>query len=415
MRPRRRPASTPRNCARPRPIPGSRASTRRGAGAPPGRPKPPAALIAAIGEAERHALDRDAFIDPVLRAHGDSARDAALSLAALSYAEALAKGRTDPGRIHDVYTVPRPDPDLAAGLDRALQGGDVKTWLTGLAPQGEEYRLLSDAYVRYNRQASQALRQPEGSPARRAAAEPIERARTLAVNLERRRWLEREPPATRIDVNTGAATLSYWRDGAIADRRRVVVGQPGNETPELGSPLYRLAANPTWTVPRSIEREEIAPRGDAYLARNHMERRDGWIVQLSGPRNSLGLVKFDMQNDQEIYLHDTPAKALFGQADRHASHGCVRVDDALGFARMIASQEGVLEEWERARATGEETFVPLPRRIPVRLLYHTAFVEDGRVMFAPDAYGWDEDVAEALGLARRPRRTARPHARDVGP
>ena len=107
----------------------------------------------------------------------------------------------------------------------------------------------------------------------------LDQARSLAVNLERRRWLERNPPATRIDVNTGAATLAYIRDGRVADTRRAVVGEPGHETPELASPLYRLVANPTWTVPRSIEEREIAPKGEAWLRRNNMTRRDGWIVQ----------------------------------------------------------------------------------------------------------------------------------------
>ena len=40
-----------------------------------------------------------------------------------------------------------------------------------------------------------------------------ERARILAVNLERRRWLNRQAPATRIDVNTAATVLTYWKDG----------------------------------------------------------------------------------------------------------------------------------------------------------------------------------------------------------
>jgi murein L,D-transpeptidase YcbB/YkuD len=375
------------------------------------------ALIAAIGDAQRHALDRDTYLDPIKSARGVAAHDAALSLAALTYAEALARGRTDPSRIREIYTVARPEGDLSAGLTRAIASGEVRQWLAGLAPQDEEYRLLSEAYVQYNRQASAALSQPANarSAAPAATSEAIERARTLAINLERRRWLEREPAATRIDVNTGGATLAYVRDGVVADRRRVVVGEPGNETPQLGSPIYRLVANPTWTVPRSIQEREIGPRGDAYLARNNMEMRDGWIVQKSGPTNSLGLVKFDMRNEHAIYLHDTPAKALFGQDERHRSHGCVRVQDALGFARMIAEQEGVLPEWERALATGEETFVALPRQIPVRLLYHTAFVENGRVVFAPDAYGWDEDVAQALGLAARPRPAARPRSTDVGP
>ena len=237
----------------------------------------------------------------------------------------------------------------------------------------------------------------------------------MAVNLERRRWLVRQPPQTRIDVNTAAATLAYWRDGQLANRRRVVVGQPGNETPALASPMYRLVANPTWTVPKSIQTEEIEPKGAAYMARNNMRWEDGQIVQASGPDNALGLVKFDMKNDHAIYLHDTPAKALFQQSDRHQSHGCVRVEDALGFATMIAADQGITNAWERARQTGDQSFVPLRREIPVRLLYHTAFVDGGRVMFRDDSYGWDEDVAEALGLARRARRAPRSHIGDVGP
>jgi L,D-transpeptidase YcbB len=364
------------------------------------------ALTAAIGEAERHALDAEAFLAPVRAARSPAAHDAALTLAALSYAEALARGRTDPARGGRPYTLPRPAGDLAPGLERAL-AGDVGAWLRGLAPQDDEYRLLSEAYVAANRQVAAA----QGGP----PPALLDRARSLAVNLERRRWLERTPPATRIDVNTGAATLAYIRDRRVADTRRAVVGEPGHETPELASPLYRLVANPTWTVPRSIEEREIAPKGDAYLRRNNMERRDGWIVQQSGPRNSLGLVKFDLRNDQEIYLHDTPAKALFGANDRHASHGCVRVQDALGFAATIAADAGVEAEWRRALATGEESFVPLPRPIPVRLFYHTAIVENGRVLFLPDVYGWDEEVAVALGLPPRPRAAAAARRGDLGP
>ena len=243
-----------------------------------------------------------------------------------------------------------------------------------------------------------------------------ERARTLAVNLERRRWLARKVPATRIDVNTAAAVLNYVRDGKTRDQRRVVVGQPDWETPQLGSPMFRLVANPTWTVPKSIEEDEIAGRGAGYLARNNMVRRDGWIVQLPGPDNALGQVKFDLQNDHAIYLHDTPAKALFGENQRHHSHGCVRVDDALGFARLLAQDFGVLREFDRARATGDETFVKLPEQIPVRLLYHTAFADgSGKVHFRTDPYGWDDRVAEALGYEPRAVRRLQRHLNDVGP
>lgn len=435
------------------------------------------ALVAAIGAAPRHGLDRRMFLAEAERNDAPAAREAALSLAALSYANALARGRTDPERLRDVYELPRPEVDVAAGLTEALEGGYVGGWLNGLAPQDAEYRALSDAYVAASRQAARAEPVPAGGDIRPGAADrrlpriavalaangyftpaqgqpaparygddfvaavrrlqedygleangvigeatlaainegPRDRARALAVNLERRRWLAREAAPTRIDVNTAAATLAYWREGNVVDRRPVVVGQPGDETPQMASPIYRLVANPTWTVPQSIEEEEIAPKGAGYMARNNMSWRDGRIVQESGPTNSLGLVKFDMRNDHAIYLHDTPAKALFAEAERHRSHGCVRVNDALGFARMIAEQEGVLDEWERARATNEESFVALPREIPVRLMYQTAFLDAGRIRYRLDAYGWDDNVAEALGLQARPRSATRSHYRDVGP
>ena len=244
---------------------------------------------------------------------------------------------------------------------------------------------------------------------------PADRARILAVNLERRRWLERTPAGTRIDVNTAGAFLTYWRDGMAAHEARVVVGQPAWETPELASPLVRLVANPPWTVPESIAEKEILPKGAAYMAKEHIVMKKGRLVQEPGPKSALGLVKFDMANRHQIYLHDTPAKALFAADERHASHGCARVEDALGFARLLAGDQGLSEDFEDALATEEETEVKLARPIPVRLLYHTAYVEGGRVLFRTDPYGWDDKLAEALGLGKQLRRRVRRHVEDIGP
>ncbi|WP_082463504.1 L,D-transpeptidase family protein [Sphingomonas sp. Leaf34] len=243
-----------------------------------------------------------------------------------------------------------------------------------------------------------------------------DRARALAVGLERRRWLARTPPATRIDVNTAAAQLRYYRDGTMVDQRKVIVGEAGHETPPLFSPIYRLVANPTWTVPKSIQNGEMANVGEEYLAAHDMVMRDGWIVQQPGPSNALGLVKFDMANDQAIYLHDTSAPALFDRSQRHLSHGCVRVEDALGFAQTLAEDEGVTEAWQTAQNSGEMTFVPLPRRIPVRLLYHNVYVDDGgRVAFRTDPYGWNDPIAEQLGFAKASAKRAEAQAIDIGP
>ncbi|MEO8374030.1 MAG: L,D-transpeptidase family protein [Sphingomonas bacterium] len=243
-----------------------------------------------------------------------------------------------------------------------------------------------------------------------------DRARAIAVALERRRWLDRTPPATRIDVNTAAAQLSYFRDGVLVDTRRVVVGKPGTETPPLQSPIYRLVANPTWTVPKSIQNGELANVGADYLQRHNMELRGGWIVQGSGPDNALGLVKFDMQNEHAIYLHDTSAPELFERSHRHRSHGCVRVEDALGFAQLLADDQKISEAWQAAQAGGEQQFVALKTPIPVRLIYRNVFVDaDGKVAFRTDPYGWNTPIARALGFSDRGKARLRSEDADIGP
>lgn len=432
-------------------------------------------LDAALAGRGRHGLDRIDF--GMLKSGATPAEaDVARTRAALAYAGALAKGQTDPGELHNIYTLARPSPDLVTGLADALKSGDVRQWLTGLAPRDEEYGRLSEAYIDYagrkdegagisgerplragdrdSRVSAIAAALTKGgymdsaegagpafTPALAKAVKqlqrdygiaadgvvgpdtlsvlnfsPADRARSLAVALERRRWLSRTPAATRIDVNVAAAVLAYHRDGEIVDRRRVVAGKPGNETPALLSPIYRLVANPTWTVPKSIQNGELANVGSAYLKARNMELRGGWIVQQPGPDNALGLVKFDMRNQHAIYLHDTSSPDLFGRAERHLSHGCVRVADALGFADMLAEQEGVADEWRKARESGDMTFVPLPREIPVRLLYHNVFIEDdGEIAFRTDPYGWNAPIAKALGFSDGETKRARVDAVDVGP
>jgi len=248
-------------------------------------------------------------------------------------------------------------------------------------------------------------------------AGPAYRARQTAIAMERLRWEQRQPPQTRIDVNTAAAFLDYWRDGEHADHRDVVVGEPEKPTPQIEAPMVQLVANPIWRIPDSIVKDELADKGQAYFEANDMTFQNGRLVQLSGPKNSLGYVKFDLNDPQQIYLHDTPAKALFALPERHRSHGCVRIQDAIGFAQAIASEQGVADQFEQAMAGTDEKFVKLREGIPVRLLYHTAFWDGSRVQFRQDTYGWDDNVARALKLQPGPTRkiVTQPKSTDIGP
>src|SRR5690606_27783971 len=116
----------------------------------------------------------------------------------------------------------------------------------------------------------------------------------------------------------------------------------------------------------------------------------------------------------------TPSKAAFNSAFRHRSHGCVRVQNAVDFARLLLSPDpSRLNQFDTALDSRRTQRVETGREISVRLLYWTAFVDgQGRVAFREDVYNRDARLAEALGIhlsLPQPVSAARPDEEDVGP
>jgi murein L,D-transpeptidase YcbB/YkuD len=200
---------------------------------------------------------------------------------------------------------------------------------------------------------------------------------------------------------------------------RVVTGDADNATPSLERPFASVVANPPWTVPTSIAQREILPRGAGYMRANNMTIQNGMVVQRAGPNAALGQVKFELQDSYAIFLHDTPSRGAFDQSFRHLSHGCVRVQDAVGFARLLLAPDPErLARFDAALDSGQTVRVATGRPIDVRLLYWTAFLDgQGRVAFRDDIYRRDTRLAEALGIALHLPRPddRRADADDVGP
>jgi murein L,D-transpeptidase YcbB/YkuD len=123
-------------------------------------------------------------------------------------------------------------------------------------------------------------------------------------------------------------------------------------------------------------------------------------VQQPGSDSALGLVKFDFKNPYSVYLHDTPSKAAFTRNARAVSHGCVRLEKAVDFAKVLLSRNGwPAEKVDAAIASGETQTVSLSRKVPVRLVYLTAYPLAGGIGFAPDVYGWDARLLQLLDAA----------------
>ena len=229
------------------------------------------------------------------------------------------------------------------------------------------------------------------------------RVEQIIVNMERLRWLPINTTSSEfILVNIPEYALVYYENGKAAWRCGVVVGKPMTKTVIFSGNLQYVVFSPYWYVPTSIINKEVKPgmkRDKNYLASHRMEWNGGRVRQKPGPSNSLGLVKFLFPNSNNIYLHDTPSKSLFGEDARAFSHGCVRVSQPKELAVRVLRQ---YPEWtpgkiDAAMHAGTEKYVTLKNTIPVYIGYFTAFMgTNGKINFRPDIYQRDNRLLEML-------------------
>ncbi len=230
-----------------------------------------------------------------------------------------------------------------------------------------------------------------------AATQESDEARRdlIRTNMERWRWMPRELGKRHVIVNVPAFTAAVVEDGAVVARHKVIVGKPNTPTVQFSAMATGVTLNPWWTVPQSIIPELGSMRG--YEVR----RGDGHLIvrQPPGPNNSLGRVKIEMPNSYAIYLHDTPAQALFGRDVRAFSHGCIRTQGVRDFAAILLAPNG---DWDRkaidrAIATGKTTLVELAEPVPIHVAYFTAAATGGgEIVTYKDLYGRDRQVRLAL-------------------
>ena len=241
----------------------------------------------------------------------------------------------------------------------------------------------------------------------------------LARNLTRARF---KPPSNRfVLVDIVSARLWMYENGVPVDTMKVVVGK--NEidkktgsvlrTPMIGSVMYYTVYNPYWHMPDhltfNMAKAALSMGPVKALAGNKYEVVDGWSANptildpnsvdwkgvLAGTvhvklrqkptgGNSMGKLKFPFENGLGIYLHDTPHKEYFKEADRTLSNGCIRLERATDFGSWLMQRPA------RPEATTAELTVPFPQGVPVYVTYLTALPNAGKIAYAKDVYGWDK-------------------------
>ena len=321
---------------------------------------------------------------------------------------------------------------------RVPAGTTIAAGATGDRVERLRYRLGLDPVGSFDRSVAAAVREFQtahglaatGSADPKTIAllnEPIEQQQArIRLNLERARVLPSGNDQRYVLVDAAAARLWLYEGGRARDSMRAIVGRVTEPTPMIAAKIDSAVLNPYWNVPPDLVAKRIAPNvlkeGIGHLKAARYEVLSDWtddaklvdpktvdwaavaagrkelpMRQLPGPANSMGAMKFMFPNDFGVYLHDTPEKTLFGQADRRQSAGCVRVEDAQRLAKWLFGSV------PRAKSNKPEQEVALPEPVPVYITYLTAAPAERGIVFRDDFYGRDKKALAAYASRTRSR------------
>lgn len=253
------------------------------------------------------------------------------------------------------------------------------------------------------------------------------RLQQLELNVVRLRSYSGNLGDRYVIVNIPAAVVEAVQGNVVVSRHAAGVGKIDRPSPIFNSRITEINFNPFWTVPASIIRRDLIPlmqQNPSYLADNRIRifthqgqeiapESVNWFSDEGtryvfrqdpgGEFNSLGFVRINMPNSDQVYMHDTPARGIFGDDFRFVSSGCVRIQSVRELVVwLLAEQQG----WDRATIddtfrSGNRVDVRLTRPVNNYWTYITAWATpDGMVQFRDDIY--NRDGIAGVPVARAP-------------
>jgi L,D-transpeptidase YcbB len=243
------------------------------------------------------------------------------------------------------------------------------------------------------------------------------RLRQLEINLIRLRQTVAKDLGRRfVTANIPAAYVETVDSGRVATRHAAGVGKIDRPSPIMDAKVIDINFNPFWTVPASIIKKDLIPKMQkepTYLkdhniriftktgqeltpeqvnwnsdeATNYMFRQDP-----GGDVNSMGFVRINIPNPNGVYMHDTPAKGIFGDDFRFVSSGCIRVQNVRDYVQWLLKETPGWDRTaiDRAFESGERIDAKLTAPVPVHWVYITAWATpEGVMQFRDDIYALD--------------------------
>lgn len=345
--------------------------------------------------------------------------DFALSARLLRYIEDMQNGRVKARSFAGYYNLPPKPLDLDSIFLELSQSSAPADILASYRPQSSVYAALQKEFLDLGKIITANA---DKNTAAQNSTDAERKQQAILYSMERLRWLPQNFPPRNQDyifINVPAMQAQFFSGGSEKLSMKAVVGSPSNPTNSFYSKIERVVFNPSWGVPFSILKNEMArkiARDPSYPARAGYEvyykgqqidpRAVDWeavaqsggvnIRQKPGTNNALGKLKILFPNPYNIYLHDTPSKYAFAQANRAISHGCVRLaqPEAMAAAVLNTEQSRLEPYFKRS-----ENSVTPPRAVDVYLTYFTAWpqnaAEDKNISYYRDIYGLDSALQQA--------------------
>jgi len=232
----------------------------------------------------------------------------------------------------------------------------------------------------------------------------------LAMNY--RRYFSMNHPSEYIVANIPATEAIYYRNDFLKLKMLTVVGKKKNPTPLIASYITNIVTFPHWNVPHSIAVKELLPKvqkNENYLEQNSYDvvNSRGKVIddsdlkwksyteknfpyffrQSTGPRNALGVIKFNLQNPFSIFLHSNSSHSVFAKKQRFLSHGCIQLEKPLELAKELLPDSIDIKALKSGKKNTKSKTMDLPHKIPVFIIYMPVKVDGKKVTFLEDVYG----------------------------
>jgi murein L,D-transpeptidase YcbB/YkuD len=269
---------------------------------------------------------------------------------------------------------------------------------------------LQAAYKKFQQQYSLLVQPKINEFSLQLLNEPLaHKLEELTWNIRWYRWMNLMKNKRFIAINIPENRLAFFNNGEVKLDSKMVVGKTSTPTPTLISEIKNVIYYPYWNVPNSIATKEILPilkRRPGYLQTLKLDvlvneklvngSAINWrsysrsyfpfqLRQRPGCHNSLGRLKFHFENPYHVYIHDTNVKLAFLSKKRFLSHGCMRIEKPFELAVLLGVPSEKIDMSECLDDKKPEV-IPLPKPVPVFVIYATIDVVEGQLQWFEDAY-----------------------------